>query len=87
MSKEDAKKISKRIKLSSILAVASIVLLFAGFVTPPLGIIDGSVIMAVGEIAGIIALLVAADAVERGIDAKIKHKDTEVELNNPDKPR
>lgn len=87
MSKDDAKKIRRGIKLSSALAVAAIILLFVAFMTPPPWQIDSSVIAAAGEIAAIIALVTASEAIDRGIDAKVKHKDTELELTNPDKDK
>lgn len=62
----------------------SIALIVSGFILPPLGNIDNSVLTAVGELIGFSALAVAMDGIERGIDAKVTHGNTSIELNNPD---
>jgi hypothetical protein len=48
--------------LCSIIALGLIV---AGFFVPPVGVIDGSVIQAVGEIIGIIAILEVPHCLEK----------------------
>lgn len=54
----------------SLTAVAAI-LLVAGFFTPPMGKIDGSVLQGAGVMLGFAALWVGAEAfLERGADAK-----------------
>jgi len=55
------------------LTIAAIALIIAGFIVPPLGIIDGSVLTAVGELAGIGALWTIGHAIDHGIDAKLSH--------------
>lgn len=62
--------------------VVSITLTVAGFIVPPTGEIDGSVLTAVGELFGFAALWCVYVAIERGIDAKITHNDTTIEINN-----
>lgn len=62
--------------------LTSLTLLAIGFILPPLGIIDPSVLKAVGEIFGFATLGVIADGIKEGYDAKIKHGDTEVEITN-----
>lgn len=64
--------------------LTSLVLIALGFVVPPMGSIDGSVLTAVGELFGFAALAVVADAVREGYDAKIIHGNTTVEVNNDD---
>lgn len=70
-------------------AVALIVISVACFVgaalTPPLWYVDASILTGMGIIFTYVALLYAWEATDRGIDAKIKIRDTEIELNNPDK--
>ena len=64
--------------------LTSLVLIALGFVVPPMGSIDGSVLTAVGELFGFATLAVVADAVRKGYDAKITHGNTTVEVNNDD---
>jgi hypothetical protein len=58
----------------------SVGLLVASFVTPPMWIIDGSVLAAVGELFGFAALGEVAAAVERGHTATISHGNTSIEI-------
>lgn len=67
------------------MAIIAVGLLIGSFFMPPQGKIDGSVLSAVGEIIGIIAIFFAWEAVDRGIDAKVTHGNTTIELNNPNK--
>lgn len=64
--------------------VCSIALITGGFFAPPMGVIDGSLLKAVGELFGFATLGVIADAVRKGSDIKLKKGDVELELNNPD---
>lgn len=67
--------------------ILSIGLLAAGFFIPPTGEIDGSVLTAVGELFGFATLEVVYHSIRKGIDAKIKHGNTEVtvgDLNDKD---
>lgn len=75
-----------RLKIVAIvLAAIAVALLVTSFFTPPKWYIDSSVIAAVGEIFAFTSLFYAWEATEKGLDAKIKHGQTEIELNNPDK--
>lgn len=65
--------------------LTSLVLIALGFVVPPMGSIDGSVLTAVGELFGFATLAVVADAIREGYDAKITHGSTSIEVNNDDK--
>ena len=67
-----------------VLAAIATILLILSFFTPPHYIIDASVIAAVGEIFAFAALFMAWEAIDRGIDAKVTHGNTTIELNNPD---
>lgn len=64
-----------------VLTFISIGLLIASFIVPPLGVIDGSVLAAVGEIFAFAALGTLLKALETGVAAKIKHKDTTFEID------
>lgn len=69
----------------AIFSIVAITLLVASFLVPPMGVIDDSVLKGVAEIFGFAALGTVMRAIEKGIDAKIKHGDTEVtigDLNN-----
>ena len=52
-----------------------------GFLTPPIGSIDGSVITAVGELILFPTLLYAFRALELGYKVKFSKGDTSVELH------
>lgn len=65
--------------------ICSIGLIVAGFLVPPTGEIDGSVLTAVGELFGFATLFVVYHAIEKGIDIKLQHGNTSVtagDLNN-----
>lgn len=64
-----------------IFASLSLILIVASFILPPTGMIDPSVIGAVGEITGFGALWELHVAIRRGFDAKIQHHDTTIEIN------
>ena len=65
-----------------ILTISSIVLIFTGLLCPPIGIVDNSVIISVGELAGFGALFQLAKAIDVGYDTKVKIKQIELEINN-----
>lgn len=79
-------KKSKECKLCKIVFVVclavSIGLIIGGFLMPPKGVIDGSILKAVGELIAFAALAFGWRAVELGYDLKINHGNTTVELNN-----
>lgn len=60
----------------------SIGLIIGGFLCPPQGQIDGSVLKAVGELFAFAALALGVHAVELGYDLKVSKGDASVELNN-----
>lgn len=60
--------------------VVSIVLIITSFFIPPLAIIDGTVLAAVGELFGFAALGEVVAAVERGHGATISHGNTTIEI-------
>lgn len=71
--------------LAILISLASVALIVAGLIMPPMGVIDGSVLTAVGEMIGLKALTLAWHAVDKGIDAKVTHGQTTVNLTNDDK--
>lgn len=60
--------------------LTSVGLILASFVTPPMWIIDGSVLAAVGELFAFAALGEVAEAVARGHSASISHGNTTIEI-------
>lgn len=60
----------------------SIALIVAGFLIPPKGIIDGSVLKAVGELFAFPTLAFGFRAVELGYDLKMAKGDASIELTN-----
>lgn len=64
--------------------ITSVLLIVAGFLCPPLAVIDGSVLTAVGELAGFGTLAVIAEAIGKGSDIKFSKGDMSVEVDNPD---
>lgn len=61
---------------------ASIILLTAGFVTPPLGVIDSSVLTAVGELFCYPALASFVYTLGRGKKLSLSHGNTNVEITD-----
>ena len=60
--------------------LVSIGLIVTSFFVPPLAVIDGSVLAAVGELFGFAALAEVAWAVEKGHSATISHNNTTIEI-------
>lgn len=65
-----------------VLAFVAVCLIVGGFFVPPMGVIDGSVLTASGELLGFGVLFLAWYAIEKGMDAKITHGNTSVEVTN-----
>ena len=59
----------------------SVGLVIGGFFVPPMGVIDGSVITAIGELLLFPTILYAFRALELGYKFKIQHGDTCIEAN------
>lgn len=62
--------------------VASLILIVGGFFVPPLGVIDGSVLTAVGELLGFSALNVLMLGLNKGTDITVRKGDLEVEVDS-----
>ena len=61
---------------------ASLGLIIGGFFVPPMGVIDGSVLTAVGELIAFPTVLFGFRAIELGYDAKFTHGNTSIEITN-----
>ena len=62
--------------------VVSVALIVGGFFVPPMGIIDGSVLTAVGELFAFPALAYGFRALELGYELKLQHGDTRLVIHN-----
>ena len=62
-------------------------LIIASFVTPPMWIIDGSVLAAVGEMFAFAALAEVMAAIERGHTATITHGGTSIEIRKQEEEK
>ena len=65
-------------------AIAGLLLIVASFILPPMGIVDNSVLAAVGELDGVIALGAVIKAIDKGVDATFQHNNTSVTITNKD---
>ena len=63
-----------------ILSISSLLLIIASFFVPPLGIVDGSILAAVGELEALGVLWIVLRAVEKGTGASFKKGDVEVDI-------
>ena len=62
-------------------SIAALILIVAGFIVPPTGQIDNSVLIAVGELNGTLAIGAVIKAIDKGRSASIKHNNTELTIN------
>ena len=63
-------------------SIAALLLIVAGFIVPPTGIIDRSVLIAVGELNGTLAIGAVIKAIDKGRSATFHHNDTELIINS-----
>lgn len=59
----------------------SVGLIIGGFLTPPVGVIDGSCLSAIGELLLFPTLLYAFRALELGLKVKFQKGDASIEVN------
>lgn len=62
----------------------SIFLIVTAFFLPPVAVIEASVLAATGELFAFAALGTVITAIDKGVDAKVKHGETELSIQNPD---
>lgn len=65
-------------------AIAGLLLIVASFILPPMGVVDNSVLAAVGELDGVIALGAVIKAIDKGTDVSVQHNNTSVTITNKD---
>lgn len=61
-----------------IFSIIGVLLMICAFILPPIGIIDNSVLIAVGELNGFIALGAVCKAIDKGRSTTFTHKDTSI---------
>lgn len=71
-------------KLAVGLVVSGFIVGIVSLFLPPMGTIDPSVLTFLGWVAVVVGILFAWESVDRGMDAKVTHGQTSIELNNPD---
>lgn len=76
---KQAVKTSKWFHIFSFVAVG---LIITSFILPPSGEIHPSILAAVGELFAFAALGALNRAIDKGLDAKVKHNNTEVTVGN-----
>ena len=59
-------------------------LIITGFILPPTGVIDGSILTAVGELLLFPTLLYGFRAIELGLEIKFQKGDTSIEISKDD---
>ena len=65
-------------------SIIGLLLIIVAFFLPPTSYIDQSVLIAVGEINGFIALGAVIKAIDKGVDATFQHNNTSVTITNND---
>lgn len=85
---EDIKKEEKQCCFCKIVFavcfIVSIGLIVAGFFMPPMGVIDGSVLTAVGEMLLFPTLVYGFRAIELGLEVKFQKGETSIEIHRDD---
>ncbi len=69
----------------SVLTLIAASMLIGGFVMPPTGVVDGSVLKAAAVLFGFAALATLMHAVDKGVGAKLEHGDTKLTIDGDDK--
>ena len=70
--------------VTAVCFIISVALLIAGFLLPPMGVIDGSVLTAIGELLLFPVVIYGFRAIELGLEVKIQKGDTMVEIHKDD---
>lgn len=65
-------------------SIAGLLLIIASFLLPPMGIVDNSILAAVGELDGVIALGTVIKSIDKGRSASFQHNGTSVTITNKD---
>lgn len=68
-----------------VLTFISVALIIASFLTPPMFVIEASVLAATGELFAFGALWQVAKAIDKGMDAKVEHNNTAITVGDLNK--
>lgn len=68
--------------VTGVCIIVSLLLLIAGFLLPPQGVVDGSVLKAVGELIIFPVIVYGFRAIELGLEVTIHKGDTTVEIRH-----
>ena len=63
-----------------IFSIIGVILIIVAFILPPLSVIDNTVLIAVGEIDGMIALGAVIKAIDKGESATFTHNNTSITI-------
>lgn len=63
-------------------SLVAIGLIITSFFIPPMGLIDGSVLAATGEIFAFAALGTVIKAIDKGVDAQVQHNNTTITVGD-----
>lgn len=69
-------------RVFSITFILSVALIVGGFFCPPIGVIDGSVLSAVGLLLMFATIDKVPDAIKAGKSIKLQRGDTSIEVNS-----
>ena len=62
-------------------SIIGVILMIVGFILPPTGTIDNSILIAVGELDGMIALGAVIKAIDKGESATFTHNNTSITIS------
>lgn len=62
-------------------SIIGVILMIVGFILPPTGVIDNSVLIGVGELDGMIALGAVIKAIDKGESATFTHNNTSITIS------
>lgn len=62
-------------------SIIGVILIVVAFLLPPLSVIDNSVLIAVGELDGMIALGAVIKAIDKGESATFTHNNTSITIS------
>lgn len=70
-----------------IFAGIAMVMLVVSWIMPPAWAIDKSVLTSVGEIMGFVAIGTVIKAIDKGLETKLKHNNTEISISGNDEDK
>lgn len=82
--KKNARNMKRTFIVLMILSLCAVGMLVAGFIVPPTGVIDGSVLKACAILFGFAALIVVYHAIEKGVGASLEHGETKIQIKDMD---